>query len=189
MIQGQNLLKSNIRQKMAKCWNGGPSGHKKKATNKYWNKVKGLISELVKSKISPALFNSIAKIHETSEIKEKASFFKLLKRPELNLINLNTHNKELDEILGKYSSEIIEQAEIQIKYETYIDKERKLAEKIENLEDYKIPLKFDFNKLSSLSAEGKEKLNNIRPLTIGQASRISGVSPSDISILMVYMGK
>ena len=151
--------------------------------------MKGLIYEIFRSKISPSLFNSIAKIHETSEIKEKASFFKLLKRPELNLINLNTHNKELDEILGKYGLEIIEQAEIQIKYETYIDKERKLAEKIENLEDYKIPLKFDFNKLSSLSAEGKEKLNNIRPLTIGQASRISGVSPSDISILMVYMGK
>jgi len=64
-----------------------------------------------------------------------------------------------------------------------------LAEKIENLEDYKIPLRFDYNKLSSLSAEGMEKLNKIRPVTIGQASRISGVSASDISILMVYLGK
>jgi tRNA uridine 5-carboxymethylaminomethyl modification enzyme len=91
--------------------------------------------------------------------------------------------------LGNYDTETIEQAEIQIKYETYIEKERKLAEKIENLEDYKIPLNFDYNKLSSLSAEGKEILKDIRPLTIGQASRISGVSPSDISILMVFMGK
>jgi len=153
------------------------------------DQVKKLITELVKSKISPGMFNSIAEIYKTAQIKEKISFFRLLKRPELNLINLNTDNKELNEILNKYDDEIIEQAEIQIKYETYIDKERKLAEKTENLEDYKIPLKFDFNKLSSLSAEGKEKLNNIRPLTIGQASRISGVSPSDISILMVYMGK
>jgi tRNA uridine 5-carboxymethylaminomethyl modification enzyme len=112
-----------------------------------------------------------------------------LKRPELNLDILKKNNKALNEILFKYNSETIEQAEIQIKYETYIDKERKLAEKIENLENYKIPLKFNYDKLSSLSTEGKEKLNRIRPLTIGQATRISGVSPADISILMVYMGK
>ena len=152
-------------------------------------KVIYLISELKKQKLDPLAFNSIAKKNKTALIKEKASYYKLLKRPELNLRNLNDRNQSLNDLLSNYDAEIIEQTEIQIKYETYIDKERKLAEKIENLEDYKIPLRFDYNKLSSLSAEGKEKLNKIRPHTIGQASRISGVSPSDISILMVYMGK
>ena len=152
-------------------------------------KVGFLINELKKQKLNPDQFNSIAAINKTAEIREKASYYKLLKRPELTLENLNQDNKALNGFLSDYDADIIEQAEIQIKYETYIDKERKLAEKIENLEEYKIPLKFDYNKLSSLSAEGKEKLNKIQPLTIGQASRISGVSPSDISILMVYMGK
>jgi tRNA uridine 5-carboxymethylaminomethyl modification enzyme len=152
-------------------------------------KVDFLIRELKRQKLNPDQFNLIAAINNTAEIREKASYYKLLKRPELNLENLNEDNKVLNDLLSNYDSEIIEQAEIQIKYETYIDKERKLAEKIENLEEYKIPLRFDYNKLSSLSAEGMEKLNKIRPLTIGQASRISGVSPSDISILMVYMGK
>jgi tRNA uridine 5-carboxymethylaminomethyl modification enzyme len=164
----------------------------KKRYDKVKNKqisVQNLIAELSKLKISPNLFNPIAANNKTAEIKEKASYFRLLKRPELNLNNLNIQNSGLDILLGNYDTETIEQAEIQIKYETYIEKERKLAEKIENLEDYKIPLNFDYNKLSSLSAEGKEKLKEIRPLTIGQASRISGVSPSDISILMVFMGK
>jgi tRNA uridine 5-carboxymethylaminomethyl modification enzyme len=151
--------------------------------------VQDLIAELSKMKINPRDFNLIASELNTAEIKEKISYFRLLKRPELNLDNLTVQNNELHKLLGKYNSEIIEQAEIQIKYETYIEKERKLAEKIENLEDYKIPSNFNYYKLSSLSAEGKEKLNDIRPVTIGQASRISGVSPSDISILMVYMGK
>jgi len=151
--------------------------------------VQNLIIELTKLKINPREFNMIAANNKTAEIKEKASYFRLLKRPELNLNNLIINNNTLDNLLSKYDSEIIEETEIQIKYETYIDKERKLAKKIENLEDFKIPLKFDYNKLSSLSAEGKEKLKDIQPLTIGQASRISGVSPSDISILMVYMGK
>jgi tRNA uridine 5-carboxymethylaminomethyl modification enzyme len=151
--------------------------------------VRKLILELSRTKIIPEHFNLISASYNTAEIKEKASYFRLLKRPELNLVNLNRNNKELERLLNQYDPEVVEEAEIQIKYEIYIEKERKLAEKIENLEDYKIPLKFDYNKLSSLSTEGREKLNNIRPLSIGQASRISGVSPSDISILMVYMGK
>ena len=151
--------------------------------------VQNLVAELTRLKIYPKDFNVIAANNKTAEIKEKMSYIRLLKRPELNLHNLCRQNTELYKVLNNYDTETVEQAEIQIKYETYIEKERKLAEKIENLEDYKIPLNFDYNKLSSLSAEGKEKLKDIQPLTIGQASRISGVSPSDISILMVYMGK
>ena len=85
--------------------------------------------------------------------------------------------------------EILEQAEIQVKYSGYIEKERNNADKLTRLEDVKIPENFDYNKIKSMSIEAKQKLSNIRPVTISQASRISGVSPSDISVLLIYMGR
>ena len=91
--------------------------------------------------------------------------------------------------LENFNHESIEQAEILITYETYIDKEKKLVEKIEQLEHLVISNNLDYAGLKSLSAEAVEKLNTVKPKTIGQASRISGVSPADISILMVYLGK
>ena len=86
-------------------------------------------------------------------------------------------------------NKIVEQAEIQLKYEGYIDREQDVANKLNRLEEVKIPDDIDFSQLYSLSSEAKEKLNAIRPTTIGQASRISGVSPNDISVLLVYMGR
>jgi tRNA uridine 5-carboxymethylaminomethyl modification enzyme len=85
--------------------------------------------------------------------------------------------------------EIIEQAEIQVKYSGYIEKERNNAEKLIRLEDIKIPENFDYYKIKSMSIEAKQKLSAIRPVTISQASRISGVSPSDVSVLLIYMGR
>ena len=85
--------------------------------------------------------------------------------------------------------EILEQAEIQVKYSGYIEKERANAEKLTRLEDLKIPEDFDFHQIKSMSIEAKQKLTKIRPITIAQASRISGVSPSDISVLLVFMGR
>jgi tRNA uridine 5-carboxymethylaminomethyl modification enzyme len=86
-------------------------------------------------------------------------------------------------------NEIIEQAEIQIKYSGYIEKEKNNADKLNRLENIKIPKDFDYSKLQSMSLEAREKLNKIQPVTISQASRISGVSPSDVSVLLVYMGR
>ncbi|ELY2018439.1 tRNA uridine-5-carboxymethylaminomethyl(34) synthesis enzyme MnmG, partial [Flavobacterium psychrophilum] len=83
----------------------------------------------------------------------------------------------------------LEQAEIQVKYSGYIDKERANAEKLTRLEDLKIPEKFDYHQIKSMSIEAKQKLSKIRPVTISQASRISGVSPSDISVLLVFLGR
>ena len=111
--------------------------------------------------------------------------------------SMQTSLSEKDDMIRELKNNLADQetqyTEIQVKYDVtsqeLSDSAKELAEKIENLENYRIPLKFDYDKISSLSAEGKEKLIGIRPLTIGQASRISGVSPSDISILMVYMGK
>ena len=95
----------------------------------------------------------------------------------------------LNDFLNKYNNDDIEYSEISIKYEGYIKKERDMAGKMNRLEEIKIHPDFDYNKLQSLSYEGREKLIKIKPGTIGQASRISGVSPSDISVLLIYMGR
>lgn len=86
-------------------------------------------------------------------------------------------------------SEIIQQAEVQVKYAGYIEKEKNNADKLNRLEGLKIPETFDYSKLKSLSFEAREKLSKIRPVTVSQASRISGVSPNDVSVLLVYMGR
>jgi tRNA uridine 5-carboxymethylaminomethyl modification enzyme len=91
--------------------------------------------------------------------------------------------------LQDFDDEVVEQSEIQIKYKTYIEKEREFVEKMKKLEKIQIPENVDYKKLNSLSSEAKEKLIKIKPGTIGQASRISGVSPSDISILLVFLGR
>ena len=90
---------------------------------------------------------------------------------------------------NKLNREVMEQAEIQVKYAGYIQKEKNNADKLHRLENVKIPDNFDYSKLKSLSFEAREKLDAIRPVTISQASRISGVSPSDISVLLVFMGR
>ena len=123
-------------------------------------------------------------------VKQTDKFSKLLARPNIkrkDIKNLNPLKKYL--IKEKISDEILEQAEIDIKYSGYIDKEKRNVEKLIRLRNIKIPEKFNFNELSSLSFEAKEKLNKIRPQTLAQASRISGIKPSDISVLLVSMGR
>ncbi len=102
---------------------------------------------------------------------------------------LSLFDEDLKTYLIKYPKEVQEQAEIQIKYDSYIDKEQQLVAKLSNMENYQIPSQFDFLAITALSNEGKQKLNKIRPQTLGQASRISGVSPADLSILTVYLGR
>jgi len=96
---------------------------------------------------------------------------------------------DLKQYLSKYSKEVLEQAEIQIKYDSYIDKEQQMVEKLKSMENYKIPIQFDYLAITALSAEGKQKLSKFKPETLGQASRISGVTPADLSILTVYLGR
>jgi tRNA uridine 5-carboxymethylaminomethyl modification enzyme len=98
-------------------------------------------------------------------------------------------DSRMADTLKKYDEEVLQQVEINMKYETYIDREQKLAEKIGSLENYKIKSDFDYDRVKALSAEAREKLKKIKPETIGQMSRISGVSPADVSILTVYLGK
>jgi tRNA uridine 5-carboxymethylaminomethyl modification enzyme len=96
---------------------------------------------------------------------------------------------KIEACLSNYDSESIEQAEIQIKYQVYIDKEKDLVARMRQLEDLEIPETFDYQRIVALGAEAREKLNRVKPKTLGQASRISGINPSDVQILMVYMGR
>ncbi len=148
-----------------------------------------LINDFKHKKVSPDFVNDSLASIGTATIREKASIYQLLKRPEISVTDLYKLDNDLSQYLNKYDKEILNQAEIQIKYETYIDKEKQLADKMAQLDDQKINPDFDYSKITSLSAEAREKLLQIKPATLGQASRISGVNPSDISILMVYMGK
>ncbi len=153
------------------------------------NDIKQLTEELAKVKVEPHLINDELLNLSTATIREKIHAVNLIRRPEIGMKELKTLNPEINALLGKYSTEVQEQVEIGIKYENYIEREQKLAEKIGNLDSYKIKSDFEYDRVKALSAEGREKLKKIKPETIGQASRISGVSPSDVSILTVYLGK
>ena len=148
-----------------------------------------LINELKQKKLSPNTINNGLESIGTAPIQEKVSAEKLLKRPQLGISELVNIDEDLRKSLIKYSKEVLEQAEIQIKYDSYIDKEQQMVEKLSNMENFRIPSQFDFLSITALSNEGKQKLTKIRPETLGQASRISGVSPADLSILTVYLGR
>jgi tRNA uridine 5-carboxymethylaminomethyl modification enzyme len=148
-----------------------------------------LINDLKQKKLNPDLINSELEAIGTAQIQEKISAEKLLKRPQVGMEELKLIDNDLKEYLGKYTQEVLEQAEIQIKYDSYIEKESLLVEKLSSMENYKIPSRFDYLSITALSNEGRQKLTKIRPETLGQASRISGVSPADLSILTVYLGR
>ena len=146
--------------------------------------IKQITEEIKKIKIKPKDINPFLKLKDSSPIKESRSVIDLIKRP-------NIHLKDLKLFTGKINkkAEESEQVEINTKYESYIEKEMETVDKMKRLEDSMIPENYDYKKIKSLSAEALEKLSAIRPKSIGQASRISGVSPSDVSILMVHMKK
>lgn len=153
------------------------------------NDTARLINDLKQKKLSPEMFNEGLGGIDTAEIKEKISAEKLLKRPQIGIKELESIDTDLKEYLSKYSQTVLEQAEIQIKYDSYIIKEQQMVDKLANMENYQIPVKFDYLAIPALSNEGKQKLTKIRPDTLGQASRISGVSPADLSIITVYLGR
>ena len=158
-------------------------------TNDKKDQTAQLIAELKNWKLSPALFNEGLEGISTAEIKEKIAAEKLMKRPQIGIQELQSIDPELKKYLSKYPKEVLEQAEIQIKYDSYIEKEQLMVDKLANMENYKIPIAFDYKAIPALSNEGKQKLSKIRPETLGQASRISGVSPADLSIITVYLGR
>ncbi len=154
-------------------------------------KVAALINFVKKHSIKPDEVNQLLLEQGTSELKQKQKLSSLLLRPQVDILSLSKHVEALEKFVTeqKLNDEILELAEIRVKYEGYINKEKSLADKLRTIEE--IPLKedFDYFALESLSYEAREKLTKIRPRTLGQASRISGVSPSDISVLMVFIGR
>ena len=154
------------------------------------NNSKLLTDYLKKQSLSPENINPLLEEKGTSVIKQKMKIMSILSRPHIwikDLLILEDLKKFIDE--NKISKDSITQTEIDIKYSGYINKEKDAAEKLNKLENIIIPETFDYGKLHSVSTEGKEKLSEIKPKTIGQASRISGVSPSDINILLIYIGR
>jgi len=148
-----------------------------------------IVGEIKTRKITPDNANNYLEQIGSSALREKSSFYSILKRPEIEIENIRLLDNEMKEFLNQYDDEVIEQAVIHIKYESYIEKELLMAEKMSRLEDLNINPNFDYEKLLSISIEARQKLKKIKPQTLGQASRISGVSPADISVIMIHLGR
>ncbi|MDF1575489.1 MAG: tRNA uridine-5-carboxymethylaminomethyl(34) synthesis enzyme MnmG [Bacteroidales bacterium] len=154
--------------------------------------VNRLIEYLKSYSVAPEEINDFLKRYKTTPLKQKVKLIELAKRPQVRLNELMAEFeglKIIEHSCGKRAGEIIEAAEIAIKYEGYIAREKQMAAKIKRLEKIKLDENFDYQRLKSISTEARQKLSKIKPATIGQASRISGVSPSDISVLLIYMGR
>ena len=152
-------------------------------------KKSGELEEFLKElSLKPNVINPILEENKSNPVDQAYRASQILTRPNINLEKLSKI-----EIIGnkarEYSEEIQEQAEINIKYKGYIEKEKENVAKLQRMENIKIPDDFDFSKVASLSSEALQKMNNIRPKNIAQASRISGVSPADINVLLIYLGK
>jgi tRNA uridine 5-carboxymethylaminomethyl modification enzyme len=147
------------------------------------------IKQLLNSiSVDPQEVNSYLIALDNSTIEEKQKLSKLLLRPDIHL-DLFQRLPKFSNTFRSYSEAALEQAEIQIKYQVYIEKENELVNRMKQMEDLSIPDQFDYKKIQALRIEAREKLNKIRPQTLGQASRISGINPSDVQILMVFMGR
>ena len=148
------------------------------------------VSFFKKTSIKPELINPILEKKNSSKIKQSTKLYKIFSRPNISLEDMLTLSSVKDYAFSNNpKEEALEQTEVQIKYSGYIEKERLNAERLNNLENIKIPDSFSYSKVNSLSSEAVQKLEEIKPTTLSQASRISGVSPNDISVLLVYMGR
>jgi len=155
-------------------------------------KVKSLsfVDYLHDTSVTPEFSNPVLEAKDSAPMKQSDKIFKIFSRPNITMEDVMKFPGVNDFIAeNELNEEMLEQTEIQVKYAGYINKEKNNADKLHRLEDIKIPQNFDYTNIKSMSYEAREKLNKIQPVTVSQASRISGVSPSDISVLLVYMGR
>ena len=148
--------------------------------------IKKVLGEI---SVEPSDLNHFLESKGSTPLNQKQKISQLLLRPGIGLLELSTAIPRLSDEIQHFSKEAIEQAEIQVKYEVYIEKERELVSRMNQMEDLEIPSQFEYAKVHAISAEAREKLTKSRPRTLGQASRMSGINPSDVQILMVYMGR
>ena len=158
-------------------------------------KVQGTIDlkkALFKEGVAPSIANPILESKNSAPVKQQVKLSSLITRPGIGMeevLEMSVDSKALAVNLTAQHAEIVSQTEIQLKYEGYISREEDVAKKMSRLEEVKIPTDLDYSKMASLSSESKEKLSSLKPATIGQASRVSGVTPSDVSVLLVYLGR
>lgn len=148
--------------------------------------VKTLLQEF---SFEPAEINAYLESRQSAPITQKQKAAQILLRPNIALKDMISAVPRLADQLNSYSPDALEQSEIQLKYDIYIEKEKELVQRMNQMESLEIPDQFDYTRVSAISNEAREKLKRIRPRTLGQASRISGINPSDVQILMVYMGR
>jgi len=156
------------------------------------NKKEGVeqITAILKEfSVEPSEAEAYLQSKNSSPLLQKQRALQVLLRPNIDLIAMCKYIPRLGSALSTFDRDTLEQAEIQIKYETYIEKEKELVAKMSQLENLVIPDTFDYDKVAALSNEALQKFKKIKPRTLGQASRISGVNPSDVQILMIYMGR
>ncbi|MGB0254982.1 MAG: hypothetical protein ACPF95_02280 [Flavobacteriaceae bacterium] len=153
-------------------------------------KSRKLLSFFTKTSIRPEEINPVLENKSSAPVKQSLKMGKVLARPNITIDDFMKHKPVADFVSENYiDSAVLEQVEIQVKYAGYIAKEKAQADKLTQLDHVPIPKGFDYEKVKSLSIEARQKLTEIKPVTIAQASRISGVSPSDLSVLLVYMGR
>ena len=168
---------------------GLASDERVEAVRKKKRETEEIIAKLNATKLTPDEINPALEAIGTAPIREKIAIAQLLRRPQISIDQLLDASPVVTELLAEYGIDSVQQAEINLKYDSYIEKEMLLVEKMNKLENLAIVENFNYDGVTSLSFEGREKLKRTRPSTIGQASRISGVSPSDISVLMLYIGR
>jgi tRNA uridine 5-carboxymethylaminomethyl modification enzyme len=149
-------------------------------------RIKKTLADLT---IEPEDINGYLLQKDSTPISQKQKLGQLILRPNISLAEILAHSNTAQTALRAEKTDHLEQAEIQLKYDVYIHKEKELVARMSQMEELEIPGSFDYTKVQAISAEAKEKLNRIKPRTLGQASRISGINPSDVQILMVYMGR
>lgn len=151
--------------------------------------VERIKKTLAEVNIEPEDINGYLLQKDSTPIAQKQKLGQLILRPNISLAEILAHSDTAKTVLGAEKTDHLEQAEIQLKYDVYIHKEKELVARMSQMEELEIPGSFDYAKVQAISAEAREKLNRIKPRTLGQASRISGINPSDVQILMVYMGR
>jgi tRNA uridine 5-carboxymethylaminomethyl modification enzyme len=151
--------------------------------------VADVIKKFNEISIEPSSMNSLFESIGSSPMQQKQKLSQLVLRPGVGAKQMIEHHPELKKEFESYNDLVVEQAEIQMKYDVYIEKEKEMVERMTQMEDLEIPVTFDFDRVQAIGNEAKEKLKKIQPRTLGQASRISGINPSDVQILMVYMGR
>ena len=150
------------------------------------DKIKTILERL---SLDPVEINAYLISKGSAPLEQKQKALQVLLRPGIDLMSMMQSVSRINDMFRSFTKESVEQAEIQIKYDVYIEKEKDLVKRMSQLEELKIPENFNYDRVAALSNEALQKFKKIKPATLGQASRISGVNPSDVQILMVYMGR